>query len=358
MKKILYAFLLLFCFSAFTKAQSISVEASIDSLEILIGEQTKINLKVFAGSKQNILFPQYPDTLIRGVEVLEVSKADTLFHNNKEMMEVKQEYVITSFDSALYYIPPFEVFIDSVKYESNALALKVYSMPVDTLNMDQFFGQKEIMKTPFVWSDWYLFILCFLFLAPVIYLIYYLIMRLRDNEPIIRWVKVEPKLPAHETALKEIEEIKNEKIWRQEGRAKEYYTELTDAIRRYINDRFEINATEMITSEIIEQLQGIEDKEALKDLNELLQTADLVKFAKHDPLMNEKDASLINAIDFINETKKELTEEEKAAPTEIKVIEKRSLRTKIFIGVGIVAFSATLIGLLIYIVKQLLLIIA
>lgn len=358
MKRVFYLFILIFFVSIHVKAQSVSVEASIDSLEILIGEQTKINLKVFAESKQKVLFPQFPDTLTRGVEVLETSKPDTVYFNNKEMMEIKQNYTITSFDSALYYIPPLEVFIDSIKYESNPLALKVYSMPVDTLNADQFFGQKSIMKTPFIWSDWYVFILCFVLLAPVIYLIYYLSKRLRDNEPIIRWVKVEPKLPAHKTALQEIEKIKGEKIWRQEGRTKEYYTALTDAIRRYINARFEINATEMITSEIIEHLQQVEDKEALKDLNELLQTADLVKFAKYDPLMNEKDASLVNAIEFIHETKKELTPEELSAPTEIKVIEKRSLKSKILLAGGIVVFSITLIVLVTYIVKQLLLFIA
>ncbi len=358
MKRILNLFIFILFLSVHAKAQSVSVEATIDSLEILIGEQTKIKLRVLAGSKQKILFPQFPDTLVRGVEVLDTSKPDTVYYNNKERIEIEQDYIITSFDSALYYIPPLEVFIDTIKYESNPLALKVYSMPVDTLNPDQFFGQKSIMKTPFVWSDWYVFILCFVLLAPVIYLIYYLSKRLRDNEPIIRWVKVEPKLPAHETALQEIEKIKGEKIWRQEGRAKEYYTSLTDAIRRYINARFDINATEMITSEIIEHLKQVEDKEALKDLNELLQTADLVKFAKYDPLMNEKDASLVNAIGFINETKKELTPEELAAPTEIKVVEKRSLKTKIFLGAGILLFSISLIALVIYIVKQLLLFIA
>lgn len=358
MKRIIHIFILLFFISGYTKGQSVSVEATIDSLEILIGEQTNINLKVAAGSNQKIIFPQFIDTLIRNVEVLEVSKPDTQYYNNKEMMEIKQNYTITSFDSALYYIPPFDVYVDSLKYESNPLALKVYSMPIDTLHPEQFFGQKDIIKTPFVWSDWYLFILCFVLLAPVIYLIYYLSKRLRDNEPIIRWVKVEPKIPAHEMALQEIERIKEGKIWQKEGTAKEYYTKLTDAIRRYITERFEINATEMITSEIIDQLKLVEDKEALDDLNELLQTADLVKFAKHDPLMNEKDASLINAIDFINETKKELTEEELAQPTEIKVVEKRSLKTKIVLAVGIGFFVISLITLVTYIVKQLLLIIA
>ena len=91
------------------------------------------------------------------------------------------------------------------------------------------------------------------------------------------------------------------------------------------------------------------DKNAISDLRILFQTADLVKFAKHNPLMNENDANLINAIDFINETKEKEDENAKPQPTEITIIEKRSLRTKILLGAGIVALTAALVGSLIYI---------
>ena len=126
--------------------------------------------------------------------------------------------------------------------------------------------------------------------------------RIRDNKPIIRKVKVEPKLPPHQLAMQEIERIKSEKVW-QKGQSKEYYTELTDAIRTYIKNRFGFNALEMTSSEIIDKLLQMNDKDAISDLRSLFQTADLVKFAKHSPLMNENDANLISAIDFINETK-------------------------------------------------------
>lgn len=95
------------------------------------------------------------------------------------------------------------------------------------------------------------------------------------------------------------------------------------------------------------------DKEAISDLKELFQTADLVKFAKHDPQMNENDANLINAIDFINETKQPEEENQKPQPTEITIIEKRSLRTKILLICGIVFLSAALIGTFVYIGMQL-----
>ena len=94
-------------------------------------------------------------------------------------------------------------------------------------------------------------------------------------------------------------------------------------------------------------------KEAISDLKELFQTADLVKFAKHDPQMNENDANLINAIDFINETKQPEEENQKPQPTEITIIEKRSLRTKVLLICGIAILSTALIGTFIYIGMQL-----
>ena len=331
-------------------AQSVTVEAKIDSLQILIGEQAKIQLQVAMDAKQRAVLPAYTDTIVRGVEIVETAKPDTQFLNDRQRLLITQEYTVTSFDSALYYLPPMVVTVDNKEYKSKALALKVYSMPVDTLHPDQFFGQKAVMKAPFVWEDWYG--LCSFLALPLLALLIYFIIRIRDNKPIIRKVKVEPKLPPHQAAMKEIERIKNEKVW-QKGLPKEYYTELTDTLRTYIKDRFGFNALEMTSSEIIDNLMEMNDKEAIADLKELFQTADLVKFAKHDPQMNENDANLINAIDFINETKQPDEENQKPQPTEITIIEKRSLRAKILLICGIVLLSVALVGTFVYIGMQL-----
>ena len=329
-------------------AQSVTVDATIDSLQILIGEQAKIKLQVSLDTDKRAVFPVYTDTLVRGVEIIDVAKPDTQLLNDGRRSLITQEYTITSFDSALYYLPPMEVTVDNKPYRSKALALKVYSMPVDTLHPDQFFGPKTVMQAPFAWEDWYVTIACVLLFVPFLLLLIYLVKRIRDNKPIIRKVKVEPKLPPHQLAMQEIERIKNEKVW-QKGEPKEYYTELTDTLRVYIKERFGFNALEMTSSEIIDKLLEMKDKEAISDLRELFQTADLVKFAKHNPMMNENDANLINAIDFINETKEKEDENVKPQPAEITIIEKRSLRTKILLGAGIVLLVAALIGSLIYV---------
>ncbi|EGF55540.1 hypothetical protein [Bacteroides fluxus] len=348
MKRYLFLITLLVTLAGRVTAQSVTVDATIDSLQILIGEQAKIKLQVSLDTDKRAVFPVYTDTLVRGVEIIDVAKPDTQLLNDGRRSLITQEYTITSFDSALYYLPPMEVTVDNKPYRSKALALKVYSMPVDTLHPDQFFGPKTVMQAPFAWEDWYVTIACVLLFVPFLLLLIYLVKRIRDNKPIIRKVKVEPKLPPHQLAMQEIERIKNEKVW-QKGEPKEYYTELTDTLRVYIKERFGFNALEMTSSEIIDKLLEMKDKEAISDLRELFQTADLVKFAKHNPMMNENDANLINAIDFINETKEKEDENVKPQPAEITIIEKRSLRTKILLGAGIVLLVAALIGSLIYV---------
>ena len=344
----LFLVVICLCCAWAVRAQSVTVAASIDSMQILIGEQAKIKLEASFDANQKAVFPLFNDTIIKGVEVVGVAKPDTQYLNDKQRLLVTQEYTITSFDSALYYLPPLEVMVDNKSYKSKPLALKVYSMPVDTLHPEQFFGQKTIMEAPFAWEDWAAVIWLSILAIPLLVLVIFLIIRFNDNKPIIKKIKVEPKLPPHQQALKEIERIKSEKVW-QKGRAKEYYTELTDTIRTYIKDRFGFNALEMTSSEIIDKLLEIKDKEAIDDLKTLFQTADLVKFAKHDPLMNENDMNLVTAIDFIDQTKVEEPVNQKPEPTEITIEEKRSKRAKILLGIGIVVLSAAIVAILIYV---------
>ncbi len=319
-------------------AQNVTVDASIDSLQLLIGEQAKVKLEVSLDADKKLQLPLLRDTLVRGVEILDIAKPDTQLLNEGKRMLIKQEYTVTSFDSALYYLPPFEVLVDGQPYRSKALAMKVYSVPVDTLHPEQFFGPKTVREVPIEWQDVSGIVWAFLLMIALGGLAYYLFKRYKDNKPIIRKIKVEPKLPPHQLALQTIERIKADKALRMND-PKAYYTELTDVLRVYMEERFGFNAMEMTSSEIIDHLREVSDKEAIKDLMFLFQTADLVKFAKHAPLMNENDMNLVNAVEFINNTKQEPDPNAKPEPTEITVEEKRSKQGRIalLVGMGVIA---------------------
>ena len=329
----------------------VTVDAKIDSLQLMIGEQAKVELEVSLNANQKLQLPLLNDTLVRGVEILEIAKPDTQMLNAGKRMLVKQEYTITSFDSALYYLPPFEVLVDDMPYRSKALALKVYSVPVDTLNPDQFFGPKSIREVSIIWEDISTIFWLTLLMVALGGLGYYLYKRFKDNKPIIRKVKVEPKLPPHTLALKEIERIKGDKSLRIAD-PKTYYTELTDVLRTYMAERFGFNAMEMTSCEIIDKLLETNDKDSIRELKYLFETADLVKFAKHSPLMNENDMNLVNAVDFINNTKVEPDPNAKPEPTEITIEEKRSKQGRMVLLGSMVVIGIAVVVILYMVTKE------
>lgn len=333
--------------------QNVLVEAKIDTLEIMIGEQTVLNLKVTLDANLNAILPTFQDSIVKGVTVLSQSANDTLFVNEGKKMTLSRDYIITSFDSALYRIPPIEVIVDTITYKSNPLALKVNTIPLTEEDLNNIFGAKDVLSPPFLWKDWIKEIIMTLLLFPFIGLIIFFIIRLLDNKPIIRKVKVEKKLPAHTLAMQEIERIKQEKTLDKDSDVKKYYTQLTDIIRGYIKDRFGFNAQEMTSAEIIDELKNSDDKTAISELRDLLQTSDLVKFAKYYPEMRENDVNLMKAVEFINVTKN--IEEENALkdePDEITVVEKRTLRSKAILIASILILTSAVIYICVSVVSE------
>lgn len=305
----------------------VTVDVKIDSLELFVGQQTQITLEVSCDRKARLVMPQLSagSELTKGVEVVEVEKPDTQLLNEGARQLVSQRYTVTSFDSALYYLPPFVVKVDCKDYSSKNLALRVLSIPVDTVHVDRFFGPDDIMEPPFSWADWtVIFWLSCLLLAWGI-LLAYLYIRYRDNKPIIKIIKLAPKILPHAKAMQEIDRIKAEKVWAKED-SKEYYTRLTATLRTYIENRYGFNAMEMTSSEIIARLTEGQTDESLDELRALFATADLVKFAKYNTQINENDMNLVNAIEFINRTKVEADPNAKPVPDEITIEQKRSRR--------------------------------
>ena len=303
-------FILLFAivaaFSTSSLLAQVTVEARIDSLQMLVGEQTGITLDVSCDAKANVEMPvfQRGQQLAPGVELVEMTAADTTKLDDGHRMQVSRKYIVTAWDSSFYYIPPMKVRVNGKDYETKNLALKVYTLDVDTVHVDQFFGPKDVMNAPFSWDDWKPVIWCFILFLLLCGCIGYLVHALRTGKPLIRIIRRKRKEPAHKVALNEIERIKTERTWAQED-SKEYYTQLTDTLRTYIQERYGFCAMEMTSGEIIDRLTQENDEEALAELRELFQTADLVKFAKWTTLINENDANLMTALEYINQTKQE-----------------------------------------------------
>ncbi|MDH6358292.1 hypothetical protein [Parabacteroides sp. PF5-9] len=285
-------------------AQRTLIDVAIDSTAILIGEQTKLHLTITTDKEKQVQILVPIDTLMRGVEVLHTFRPDSSIIENDRLV-IKQDILITSFDSALYLLPPFKVIDGIDTIQSGQLALKVSSVPVNADEPEQFYDIKQVWKPPFVLADYYPIIFGLLLAILLIVLAVYLIKRLQSKKSILPFKKEEPKLPPHEQALKELDEIKQQRLW-QQGRNKEYYTLITDTLRKYMVDRFEMNAMEMTSSEILDFIkQESEANSVYENLKQILQLSDFVKFAKMHPLPDENDLSMMNAYLFINQTKVE-----------------------------------------------------
>ena len=293
-----------------------TVEQKLDSLQLLIGQQTTLRLTVSANREQKIVMPSYKSAqqIVPGVEVVEQSQCDTADIDDNRI-RVSRDYILTSFDEKVYAIPALNVKVDGKNYHGNPLALKVLTVPVDTVHANQFYPPKDVQDNPFLWSEWsgifWLSVLMLLLCGAF----YYLLLRLKQNKPIITTFRIVKRVPAHEKALNEINVIKQHRSENQESQ-KEYYTHLTNTLRGYIVSRFGFNAMEMTSGEIIQRLQAVGDQKMIDELKQLFRIADLVKFAKYESLINENDANLVNAINFIDQTKTdEKPVEEKVAPT-------------------------------------------
>ena len=339
--------------SALSASAQVSVEAVIDSIQIFVGQQVHVTLTATAKENAKVEFPQFKtmEYITPGVEVLDRQELEQQPQDNG-FVSRSMVYTMTSFDDTLYYIPPMTVKIDGKPYESKSLALKVLTIEVDTLHAEQFFGPKDVQDNPFQWSDWsmpfWLSVLMLFLLAAA----YYLYLRLRDNKPIISHIRIVKRLLPHQKAMKEIEQIKADKMVSSEN-SKEYYTKLTDTLRKYIEERYGFNAMEMTSSEIIEKLMASQDQKSLDELRQLFTTADLVKFAKYSTLINENDANLVNAIDFINQTKLENVPVEETIKPQLSEEDQRSQKTRRVLKYFITAIAVVCLALFVYVVYTL-----
>lgn len=347
MRRILPALLAALCFSTPLLAD-IVVEASLDSTAIRIGEQTLMHTKVTAPVGTRIIFPEYAQGyLTEGIEVLERGAVDTSTIDDGQRWVLERNYTLTSFDSALYSIPPVEVHVGEHCYRSTVpLGLKVISIEVDTVHTDNIRDPYGPVTIPFEWSASFMATTLLLWVFLLAFVIS--LCRLLKREPLKKRISVVPPPPAHQVALQAIEGLRGRTAESEED-LKAYYDDLTDVLRNYIQERFGIDAREMTTPQLIAALTQTTDETALYDLRELLETADLVKFARLTTSAAENDRSLLHALEYVQQTK----------PTEappqriVKVVDVDRRRRKILIAtrwvMTIVSGTATL-GMAIYLI--------
>lgn len=282
-------------------AQEAAIHVKTDTSAILIGDQIGLTLEADAQHTCNVEFPLLSDTLTHSIHVVRRLQADTIMDGNR--WKIIHRYLITSFDSGLFEIPslPFRLKCanNTDTLYSTPLQLLVTYPPSDTI--PTIFDIKDPLPAPYTMED-YLRIVLPILLAALIIFLFFKYLKKKKNRRSQLAEPGKPSEPAHVIALRELDKLKDEKLW-QQGLIKEYYTRLTDIIRRYIEQRFNVPAMEQTSSEILQSMKSfVLEEDTLRALQELLLLADMVKFARELPMPDENESNMLNAYVFVNHT--------------------------------------------------------
>lgn len=304
--------LLLIIWSANMAAQSVDIAADIDTNMRLIGDQSKLTIEISHPQNIQLTLPSFADTIIKNIEIIDQSQYDTISTKNG-YIQLRKELTITSFDSNLYYIPPFEVkYMKDDEEEiavSNSLSFHVFSIPIDTTNSNALFDIKAIKKTPLTFEEFLYYVKVYLpyiiSLVLLIGLIVFVVLYFeRKKAKELNKVPSKPKEPADIIAMRELEKLKKAKLL-DKGKSKEYHSWISEIIRRYLENRYGVIALEEASSNILKLMKtkkivAIEEMVCLKDI---LSISDLVKFAKYQPNDYENETIYKNALNFVEKTK-------------------------------------------------------
>lgn len=283
------------------------VTTSVDTTNIRIGEEIQYTITVEADSTDLVLFPEGQTFL--PLEVIESYPVDTSFAQAKYRLIKK--YGLTQFDSGRYQLPAQRVYVNDRAFTTDSALVAVNDVPVDTLKQKMFNIKPviEVDSPPFNW--WNLMYLLIPLLGGLAYWYYRRAQKQKEEAARV--------LPPYEEAMVALKTLDDRGLMSQ-NRAKEYYSRLTEIVKRYLDREIDDRALESTSSELIERLRMHKDagnfefdQATLRKLNDMLGRADLVKFARMQQMEGQANADRTLVEEVINETKEaipEPTEEE------------------------------------------------
>ncbi len=305
--KILFVLILLIITENF--AQPVSVLASVDSSDYLVGDYINYTLEVIADKDVQITSPFIRDSLKKVEIIRELEPSSTETENGKSTIYT---FTISYYDSGSVTIPPIAVNYTSAGDDelkvilSNSVTFTVHTLPVE-----QQAEIKDVKKPLTIPLDWkFVFLIVFIVLI-VIALAVFFYLRYKKKKSMLPVKKKIIRIPAHVKALTALDNLEREQLW-QKGQVKEYHSNITGIVRNYFEERFNLPALELTTTEQMQQLNKVSSAEKIvEEAEQFLNNADLVKFAKFIPIASVNEEMMKQAKEIVNKT----------IPTEIEKVE-------------------------------------
>ncbi len=286
----------LLCLSAMARAQDPpKIEVEVDTLALKIGEQLHYRIQVETDSTAQVHFPE--GQTFSPLETVDAIISDTLRKGDR--MTLERIYALTQFDSGAYTIPPQIVTVDRQQFFTDSFRIVVADVAVDT-SKQKMYDIKPLIQvdraSSKLWKILPWVLLGLLALGAVLYF-------LLRKKPLSQEEK-EALLPPYDRALLELKKLEQSQYLIHD-QYKEYYSELTDIVRLYLEDEVQVSAMESTTAQLISKLEMLKDAGELKlddgtlqQFQKILETADLVKFAKSRPAgsLAEQDRKLVEEI--------------------------------------------------------------
>ena len=340
MKRLLYyTFLLAF---PMLYAQEVKVETNTKNIKI--GEQIQYKVSVETPADTPVSFPE--GQTFAPLEMVKTRAADTLRDGGK--YRLVKEYYLTQFDEGKYTIPSQKIRINNKDYFTDSLLVEVHTVAIDTLKQP-LYDIKPIqeVKKPFTSYGWILTIIAAVLLLLIVAFVYFVFIRKKK----FPFLQTQKKLPPFDRAIQDLKELQNSKYLIQ-SQHKEYYTRLTDIVKAYLEEEVHILAKESTTDELLTKINLLQEKgklnlnqETITNLKRVLQTADLVKFAKNKPSDDNAEYDRETIENVVIKTKEaiplEPTDEQAINEARQKALAlKRQKRKRLLIriGVGILIF--------------------
>lgn len=316
MKRFISIILLLSVFIT-ANSQNTQVVAFLDTNVIDFANQTVLHLKVVTEPDNEVFFPIFEDTISKNVEIIEQYDVKQL---NSSPLVLDKSFLITSFEDSLQIIPQLPIIVNNDTIYTNEVQFFVVPFYIDSAKVAQIdtnqtipiFDIKPPLDAPFTVKEFWLrfgkYIIITLIVLIMTPIVIWVIKKLKSDEPIK--ILQKPKEPAHVIAFRNLQNLKDKKL-AEKGRAKDYYSELTEIIRTYIEQRYNVQALERTSTEILEDFETakILDYEMFGDLQKLLYLADLAKFAKYIPATDTNTRNFDLAYNFVDKTKIEIKSE-------------------------------------------------